>query len=421
MAEKPKRSPTGIRCRHSRSCHDPTAERCGCTKAWQAWVWSKRDHRKLTRTFTTLADAKAWRADAQTAVRKRTLRPATKITLAEAASSWVAGAKAGLVRTRGGDVYKPATLRAYEAALAKGVLDELGSVKLSEISRLDLQDLVDRWLAAGMNPRTIAGRIMPVRAVYRRAMARGDISVSPTSGLTLPAGRGGRERIASPDEAAQLVAALAREHRALWATALYAGLRRGELQALRWRDVDLAGGVVRVERGWDAVEGPIAPKTRKGRRRVPVAAVLRDHLAEHRQRLGDVDPDELVFGRTATVPFRPGTVTRAADRAWKAAGLDRVCLHECRHTFASLMIDAGVNVKALSTFCGHANISITLDLYGHLLPGSEDEAAARLDAYLEAAAGRARAAAPDTQPDVGLARVVARAPLSDDVSAGNQR
>lgn len=71
------------------------------------------------------------------------------------------------------------------------------------------------------------------------------------------------------------------------------------------------------------------------------------------------------------------------------AGLDRITLHECRHTFASLMIAAGVNAKALSTFMGHANISITLDRYGHLIPGTEAEAAELLDAYLAAQRERA--------------------------------
>jgi integrase len=131
------------------------------------------------------------------------------------------------------DPFKPATIRAYAAALRKGVLDEFGSVKLSELTRLECQDLVDRWLAAGMNPRTIAGRIMPLRAVYRRAMSRGDVAVNPTTGLELPAGRGGRERIASPSEAAELLAALPPDARPLWACALFSGLRRGELMALR--------------------------------------------------------------------------------------------------------------------------------------------------------------------------------------------
>jgi integrase len=66
-------------------------------------------------------------------------------------------------------------------------------------------------------------------------------------------------------------------------------------------------------------------------------------------------------------------------------GLRAVCLHDCRHTFASLMIAAGVNAKALSTFMGHATISITLDRYGHLMPGAEDEAAVMMSAYLQAA------------------------------------
>src|SRR5512133_3606863 len=73
--------------------------------------------------------------------------------------------------------------------------------------------------------------------------------------------------------------------------------------------------------------------------------------------------------------------------------LDRITLHECRHTFASLMIAAGVNAKALSTFMGHAKIGITLDRYGHLMPGSEAEAAGLLDGYLEAERERAEEAA----------------------------
>jgi integrase len=79
-------------------------------------------------------------------------------------------------------------------------------------------------------------------------------------------------------------------------------------------------------------------------------------------------------------------VKQMADErgAKRVDSLERITLHECRHTFASLMIAAGVNAKALSTYMGHANISITLDRYGHLMPGNEDEAAGLLDAYLVA-------------------------------------
>ena len=74
------------------------------------------------------------------------------------------------------------------------------------------------------------------------------------------------------------------------------------------------------------------------------------------------------------------------------AALEPITLHECRHTFASLMIAAGVNAKALSTFMGHSSITITLDRYGHLFPGNEAEAAGLLDAFLERANTQARLA-----------------------------
>jgi integrase len=206
--------------------------------------------------------------------------------------------------------------------------------------------------------------------------------------LQLPAVRGRRERYASPDEAEALIAAVPIEDRATWATAMSGGLRLGELRALRVEDVDLAVGVIRVEDGWDPREGRIELKSHGGRRKVPIAAILRDYLAEHLarcQRRGA----ELIFGRTPEDPFVPNRLQERADEAWSAAGLERLTPHAGRHTFASLMIAAGVNAKALSTFMGHSKIAITLDRYGHLMPGSEEEAAALLDTYLSAQRDRA--------------------------------
>src|SRR5205823_9971814 len=167
--------------------------------------------------------------------------------------------------------------------------------------------------------------------------------------LELAAVRGGRDRIADPEEAAMLIAAVPNRDRALWATAMYAGLRRGELRALRDESIDLAAGVIRVERGWDEKEGEIAVKSVAANRRVPIAGVLRDLLVEHRMSHGR-SGDELAFGRTPSDPFNPKTLQERADDAWAAVGLKRLTLHECRHTFASLMIAAGVNAKALSTY-----------------------------------------------------------------------
>lgn len=367
---------TGIRQRHGRGCK--RQGRCKCPL--EASVYSKRDGKKIRKAFPTLAAAKAWRDDARGAVRRNKLRASLPTTVAEAATAWLEGARAGVIRTRSGDPYKPSAIRAYEATLRLRILPELGRVKLSEITRNDLQDLVDRLVATGLSASAVGVTLLPLRAIYKRAIARGEIAVNPTTGLEMPAVRGGRDRIAAPDECVKLLGALGEHDRPLWATAMYAGLRRGELMALRIEDVDLAAGKLHVRRSWDLVEGEIGPKSIKGERVVPVAAVLRDYLDEHLMSLEWTEG--LVFGSTAHSPFSPTPVRKRAGTAWKRAGLEAITLHECRHTFASLMIAAGVNAKALSTYMGHANISITLDRYGHLMPGNEDEAAALLDAFL---------------------------------------
>lgn len=162
---------------------------------------------------------------------------------------------------------------------------------------------------------------------------------------------------------------------------MYAGLRRGELQALRWADVDAEARVIRVRRSWDREAGELQPKSAAGVRNVPIPAVLTEHLVPPQ----DANKNDLVFGRAPGRPFEPWTVNNRARKAWQAAGHQQITLHECRHTYASLMIAAGVNAKALQTFMGHASITITLDRYGKLFPGSENDAAVLLNAYLEQA------------------------------------
>jgi integrase len=188
----------------------------------------------------------------------------------------------------------------------------------------------------------------------------------------------------APEHAAALIGALPEvRDRAVWATAFYAGLRRGELMALRFQDLDLAGGAIQVERSYDRSERVfVDPKSRSGRRRVPVPGSLRDVLLDLRASLtADPEPDALVFG-DGPEPFRYDALMGRSRKAWERAQLEPVGLHEARHTAASLMIAAGVNVKALSEFLGHASVVITLDRYGHLLPGSIAEAASLLDAFL---------------------------------------
>lgn len=244
---------------------------------------------------------------------------------------------------------------------------------------------------------------MPVRAICRRALERDELLVNPTTNLRLPVANGRRERVAPPQEAATLIEALPEADRALWWTAALGGLRRGELRALRWDSVALDANVIRVEHGWDEHEGEIAPKSRKGRRVVPIAEPLRLVLLEHKARTGRRGQD-FVFGRTPDRPFTPTGIRKRALKAWAAAAvgaflrgealaLAPIGLHELRHSYVSWMVDAGFTLERIGDYVGHSS-AFMVDRYRHLIECHEQEAADALSAYLERKTGAKSGADP---------------------------
>ncbi|MDQ6750662.1 MAG: site-specific integrase [Actinomycetota bacterium] len=371
----------GIYQRHRAGCRRES----GCDCSYQATVYSARDGKLIRKHFDSLAAARNWRHDASTAVRKGRLRASTSTTLQHAGEALIAGMRDGSMFDRSGRAYKPSTIRGYERGLRLHVLPQLGSVRLSALDRGMVQHLVERLHGDGYAASSIQNILNPLQVICRRAMHRGEIAIDPTDGLQLPAVRGRRDTIASPQQAERLIAALPEGERALWATAFYAGLRRGELRGLRWTDVDFDAKVIHVRRAWDDSDGEIEVKSDAGRRAVPMAGPLRQGLAAHRLRTGRTG-EALVFGRTPTSPFVPSTTRARARKAWKAAGLEPLTPHEARHCAASYLIAAGLNAKELSTYLGHADIRVTYNVYGHLLPGGEREAADRLTAFLERSA-----------------------------------
>ena len=375
---------TGVVVRHRRHCSDatPTGRVCSCRPALQAQVWSPRDRKTVRKSFPTLAEARAWRQETQVALRKGTMRAPSSVSVGEAAAEWLERADAGLIRTRSGDPYKPAALRAYHHALDCRILPRFGQKRLTAVTPNMLQDFADELLAAGRSPSTIRNALLPLRAIYRRALQRGEIAINPTLNLALPAVRSHRDRVARADEATALLAALPASEYGVWATALHAGLRMGELQALDWTDIDLDLNLICVRRSWDRKAGFIEPKSRAGKRRVPLTQTLRRHLLNHRLQQGTGGEGPVFPNSRGLRAFNPSTTNRRAKTAWDAAGLQPISLHECRYTYAAYMIAAGVTPKALSTYMGHSSITITLDRYGHLLPGNEAEAAGLLDSWL---------------------------------------
>ncbi len=310
---------TGIRVRHSRTCSSHEGGRCSCKPTYQAQAYDTRTGRQVWRTFATLSAAKLWRQDAQVALRRGTMRPPTAKTIAEAAEVLIKGAHDGTILDRGGKPYKPSTARGYEQLLRAYVVPALGAWKLTQIQRRDVQDFVDGLRSQGLSPSTIANILDPLRVIFRRAIRRDEVALDPTENLDLPAIRGRRDRIEPPEVAHELLAALPDTAKAFWAVALFCGLRRGELRGLQWTNVDFDNGVIRVERSWDPVKGPVDVKTGAGRRAVPMAFVVRRELMAHKQRTKRDGPD-LVFGRTATEAFFASTIRARANKAWTQAG-----------------------------------------------------------------------------------------------------
>jgi integrase len=207
-------------------------------------------------------------------------------------------------------------IRSYGASLDKRVLPALGGHRLESIDRLMMHAYVDTLVAEGLDPSTIRNPLMPLRVIYRRAVSRGVVAINPVEGVELPAVRGRRDRVASPDEAERLLAALPVHDRPIWAVAIYSGLRAGELQALTWDCVDLAGGTIRVERAWDPKSKLyVSPKSRAGRRRVPILGVLRDILLDLRMA---GSRDGLVLPGLSTEHF--DIIKPAPTGAWALAG-----------------------------------------------------------------------------------------------------
>jgi integrase len=169
--------------------------------------------------------------------------------------------------------------------------------------------------------------------------------------------------------------------------AAYGGLRAGELFALRWENVDLEHLCVRVVEQVQHVSGHLlvsAPKTDAGRRQVPIPAFVADELAARRADESGAGSTGLVFAAPGGGYLRDSNFRR---RMWvpavKRAGLAPLRLHDLRHTCASLA--AGADIKVLQRMLGHSSAALTLDRYGHLMPGQAEAVAARLDQLARAA------------------------------------
>ncbi len=317
---------------------------------------------------------------------QRFVAPA-KVTLAEFLCRWLED----LVKVS----VRPKTYEMYEMICRVHIIPELGHLRLDKLKPMAIQSFYSRKVtgprADGKPGRLSPGTIRHIHNVLKIALSRAVkwqlLQANPLDKVVPPRLA---KRAAAFWEAEQAIRFLevARSHRLYpaFVLALTTGMRRGEVLGLRWTDVKFATKTIKISQALIAAKGgPVfqETKTAGSRRSVKVSdevlgilAQLEQQQNEERNMLEEMyQPHGLVFCQEDGRPLDPRSFARSFERLSQRAGLPRIPFHALRHTHATLLIEAGVSMKAVSERLGHSDITTTLGIYSHTTPKKEDEAA----------------------------------------------
>jgi integrase len=369
----------GVYVAHSKRCpaHVDADARCRCKPSWRGRrrdpvsgkpVWS--------RTSKDRGEILVWLGSIAKAADHLAAAAARGPTFGELGDGWLDGVERGRIgRRRGkGKPYSDTTIASMRRRWDYKVRPEFGDRFAGELTEMEWQRWIDHLARQGLSRSSIAQLVSLASGIYAWAAApsRRLVPRNPLRLVELPPNdEKPRMRVALAPEAAALLAALQPEDRLPYAIAFYAGLRRSELYRLEWPDV-LDGDHIATR-----IHVTKSKSDAGTHRRPPIADNLRAILAEAWERQGR--PRE---GKLVDRSVMSGKIAARAEAAWTAAGLNRITLHECRHTYASLLMAAGYTIKELMEFMGHADLQM-VNRYVKLLPQpGEDDAAARLNDYL---------------------------------------
>jgi integrase len=346
-------------------------------KSWKVF-WRDPGRRVRTKTFRRERDAKLW---------------ARSVEVSKDRGSYI-DPKAGQVRF--GDFFehyletaahlKASSRNLYRKQADRYLLPAFGNRALASIAPGDVRSFLGR-LAARTGPSTVSSTYRLLRRVLNVAVEEERIPRNPASRVTVPKGGSREPRFLTPREVSVLASDVPGQYRALVLLLGYGGLRIGEAVALRVKDIDAMRRRVQVRVAVAEVEGKLVEGTPKGGkpRTIRVPGFLAEELAEHMGPRAD-QPEVRAFPGERGGPLYPSYFRRKVFQpATRRLGLDpppRV--HDLRHTAVALAIGAGYHAKAIQEMLGHASITTTLDLYGHLFDTLQDEAADRLDAIYRA-------------------------------------
>jgi integrase len=289
----------------------------------------------------------------------------------------------------------PKTLERY-AELVRHITSAIGGKPIQQVRGGDLNRLYRNLADKGLAPLTVRHVHAVARQVFRHAIKLGDLKRNPCSEIDAPTVPGKEASVLRPEEIPVMLAAVRGTMlEPIVVLALGTGMRRGEILALRFSDIDLDAGVLRVERSLEQTKAGLRfkpPKSARGRRTISLSPSLVVALREHRKQQlelrmklgsGKLPIDALVFATIDGKPHVPDVLTHRFAYVMTKAGLPHVGLHALRHTHASLLIHAAVDILTVSRRLGHSSAAITLNVYGHII-GSQDRAADVMEDILQA-------------------------------------
>lgn len=286
----------------------------------------------------------------------------------------------------------PRTAEGYEHIMRRHLIPALGSMTLAHVKPEHLQRYYSEKLTGNLSAQTVRHHHTALHKALQTAVEWGLLNRNVADAVSPPRVQRPEMQTWSEEDIARFIeAAKDSSYYALFYTALFTGMRRSELLALRWQDVDLMLSQVYVSRSMHVLKGGRvifrSSKTAKGRRTValPPSAILL--LKEHHEKqnleramLGiPLTNDDLVFSQFDGKSLLPNTVTHAWIKLVRRAGLKPIRLHDTRHSHASLMLKQGVHPKIVQERLGHATISTALDLCSHVSPGLQQAAAEGFD------------------------------------------
>jgi len=280
-------------------------------------------------------------------------------------------------------MYKHSTQKHRRFMLAKHLLPRFGDKAVCEITRQEIQMYIAHLMRVGYAPKSIDHIHDVLSAVLRTAEKWGHLQENPARGVDLPKLKTVRPKWAlTVQQATALLKRLPPLGRAMVGLALLSGLRRGELFALRWRDIDEEARVLKVREA--VYDGAFdVPKTDAGRRQVPLSEAALRFIGEWKGHAGKTEAESLVFSTRTGKAISPNNVLRRAIfPACEALGLPHATWLTFRRTYSSWCHDKGVPSKVIAQLIGHANVDTTLNVYTQVLEGALRSAAERVGSEL---------------------------------------